>query len=184
MRLLMLAPPGAGKGTQGTALAAYWGIEHISSGDLLRAELATGSSLGRRAQRFLDAGDLVPDDVLEELLIDHVNAAAKKGGYVLDGFPRTVAQADAAQKMAARRGIGLEAVVFLQVPEDELVRRLLARSRGADDTEATIRHRLEVYHRETEPLVARFRARQLLHEVDGSLPPSEVTAAIVKAVES
>lgn len=184
MRLLLLAPPGAGKGTQGAALAEHYGVRHISSGDLLRAELDAGTDLGRRAQKFLDAGDLVPDDVLQHLLGEPIDAAARAGGYVLDGFPRTVAQSEAAAAVAERRGIGLEAVVFLRVPDDVLVRRLLARARGADDSEETVRHRLAVYYRQTEPLVVRYRERGLLHEVDGDQPPDDVTAAIVKALGS
>jgi adenylate kinase len=184
MRLLLLAPPGAGKGTQGKARADHWGVEHISSGDLLRAEIQAATPLGERAQKYLDAGDLVPDDVLGELLEDHINEAAKSGGYILDGFPRTVAQSEAAASRAEDLGIGLDAVVYLEVSDDVLVARLLARARGADDTEATIRHRLEVYYRETAPLVARYRERALLHEVDGDQPPEAVTAAIVAVVAS
>jgi len=183
MRMLLLAPPGAGKGTQGAALAAHYGVEHISSGDLLRAEIQTGSALGERAEKYLVAGDLVPDDVLQDLLIDPINTAAKSGGYILDGFPRTVAQSEAAAAVAEELGIALQAAVFLRVADDELVRRLLARARGADDTETTVRHRLEVYHRETEPLVVRYRERQLLHEVDGDQPPDAVTASIVQALK-
>lgn len=182
MRLLLLAPPGAGKGTQGAALAAHFGVEHISSGDLLRAEIEAGTPLGERAQKYLDVGDLVPDDVLADLLTDHIAAAANAGGYILDGFPRTVGQSEAAAAVAVPRGIGLEAVVYLAVPTEVLVRRLLARARGADDSEETIRHRLEVYDRETEPLVRRYRERRLLHEADGDQGPEDVTAAIVAAV--
>jgi adenylate kinase len=184
MRLLLLAPPGAGKGTQGLALAAHFGVEHISSGDLLRDELQRGTAIGERAQKYLDVGDLVPDDVLAELLIDHINVAAQNGGYILDGFPRTVGQSEAAADIAERMGIGLEAVVYLEVPTDVLVSRLLARARGADDSEATIRHRLEVYETETAPLVARYRERELLHEVDGDRPPEQVTADIVGIVSA
>lgn len=184
MRLLLLAPPGAGKGTQGTALAEHYGVRHISSGDLLRAEIAAGTDLGRRVRAYLEAGDLVPDDVMRALLFATIDAAARDGGYVLDGFPRTVAQSEAAAVVAERRGIGLEAVVYLRVPDDVLVRRLLVRARGTDDSEATIRHRLEVYYRETEPLVVRYRDRRLLHEVDGDQPPADVTAAIVRTLET
>lgn len=182
MRLLLLAPPGAGKGTQGTALAEHYGVEHISSGDLLRREIQTGTPLGERAQKYLDIGDLVPDDVLSDLLTEHIAIAARAGGYILDGFPRTVAQSEAAAEIAQELGIGLDAVVYLAIPTEVLVARLLARARGADDTEDTIRHRLEVYDRETEPLVARYRQRHLLHEVDGDQSPEDVTAAIVATI--
>ena len=181
--MLLLAPPGAGKGTQGLALAAHYGIRHISSGDLLRAEIAAGREPGLRARTYLDAGDLVPDELLFELLTPQIASAARAGGYVLDGFPRTLAQSRAAAVAAERLGIGLQAVVVLQVADDVLVRRLLARSRGADDAPGTVRHRIEVYHRETEPLVASYRERGLLHEVDGDQPPAAVTAAIVRALD-
>ncbi|HEV7209531.1 MAG TPA: adenylate kinase [Mycobacteriales bacterium] len=177
MRVLLLAPPGAGKGTQGKRLAAQFGVTHISSGDLLRDNIIAGTELGTTVQAYLAAGDLVPDAVIEDLLRVSVVEAAHTGGYVLDGFPRTVHQAEQAYLMAQEEGVALQAVLFLRVPDDVLTARLLARGRGADDTEATIRHRLAVYHAETEPLIAAYQARGLLHEVDGDQPIEAVTAA-------
>lgn len=184
MRVLLLAPPGAGKGTQGGRLAAHFGVRHISSGDLLRDNIEAGTELGQRVRSYLAAGDLVPDEVMEELLRDAVVDAARSGGYVLDGFPRTVHQAHQAYLMAREEGVELQAVLFLAVPDEVLVGRLLARGRGTDDTEATIRHRLEVYHAETEPLVAYYRGRDLLHEVDGDQPVDIVTGACLAALDS
>ena len=182
MRILLLAPPGAGKGTQGTALAAHFGVAHISSGDLLRSEIAAGTPLGRQVQEYLDAGDLVPDEVMEELLRPIVVQAAHAGGYVLDGFPRTLHQSEQAAEIAANLHVQLEAVLFLTVPDHLLVERLVGRARGADDTPATIHHRLELFHAETEPLVERYRERGLLRQIDGTGAPDDVTAACVAAL--
>lgn len=180
--MLLLAPPGAGKGTQGTALAEHFGVAHISSGDLLRAQISAGTEIGRQVSHFLSAGDLVPDPLMEVLLMTPVVEAARAGGYVLDGFPRTVAQSESAATIARELGVELQAVLFLAVPDDELMQRLIHRARGSDDSENTIRHRLEVYHRETAPLVASYRQRGLLREVDGSAAPAAVTAACLAAV--
>jgi adenylate kinase len=182
MRLLLLAPPGAGKGTQGQALAAHFGIQHISSGDVLRQNIERGTDLGRQVQAYLDRGDLVPDAVMDELLHRQILEAVESGGYILDGFPRTLHQAQLAFLAAASHGVELQAVVFLDVPEDVLVDRLLARGRGADDDESTIRHRLKVYHAETEPLVAYYRGRGLLRTVDGNQPVHGVTQACIDAI--
>ncbi|HVV31232.1 MAG TPA: adenylate kinase [Mycobacteriales bacterium] len=182
MRLLLLAPPGAGKGTQGALLAEHFGIRHISSGDLLRENITTGTDLGRQVQAYLAAGDLVPDEVMGALLRKPAVAAAAAGGYVLDGFPRTLQQAQLAFLAGDEEGVALQAVLFLDVPDDVLVGRLLARGRGADDSEETIRHRLAVYHHETEPLVAYYTGRGLLRRVDGNQPVEAVTAECLAAL--
>ena len=178
MRLLLLAPPGAGKGTQGANLAAHYGIAHISSGDLLRQHIQDQDELGRQVQAYLAAGDLVPDEVMIELVSGPAREAAAAGGFILDGFPRTLKQAQMVMESAKEAGTTLHAVLFLDVPDDVLVKRLIARGRGADDTEYTIRHRLEVYHRETEPLITFYEDRGLLRYVDGNQSISAVTAAI------
>ena len=182
MRLLLLAPPGAGKGTQGASLAAHYGITHISSGDLLRQHIQDQDELGRQVQAYLAAGDLVPDEVMIALVSGPAREAAAAGGFILDGFPRTLKQAQMVLQSAKEAGTILHAVIFLDVPDDVLVARLIARGRGADDTEHTIRHRLEVYHRETEPLIAFYRERGLLRHVDGNQPIEAVTAAIDAAL--
>jgi adenylate kinase len=157
MRLLMVAPPGAGKGTQAERLSAHYGIAHLSSGELLRQEIAAGTGIGRRADAFLARGDLVPDEVVTEMLIKPVLEAAAHGGFVLDGFPRTLAQAEEAHRIAqSLDGIDLQAVLHLEVSRTEVLRRLLARARREgreDDNAITIAHRLEVYDLETEPLL-------------------------------
>lgn len=184
MRVLLLAPPGAGKGTQGARLAEHYDITHISSGDLLRQHIQAGDELGTRVRSYLAAGDLVPEEVISELLLPPVQEAAARGGFVLDGFPRTLDQAKLAFLQAQSTHTEFEAVLFLDVPDDVLVKRLLARGRGADDTETTIRHRLEVYHAETEPLVEFYDGRGLLHRVNGDQPMEDVTAACIAVLDA
>jgi adenylate kinase len=182
MRLLLVGGPGSGKGTQGARLAERLGLEHIAAGDALRAEVARGSDVGRRAANYVDRGELVPDEIVVELLTPVVAAAAAAGGYVLDGFPRNLAQAHIADEALARRGVGLEAVIYLEVPEEELRRRLLARAEiedRSDDTPEVIDHRLEVFAHDTFPLVDHYRDRGLLITVRGDRPPDDVTADVL-----
>jgi adenylate kinase len=183
MRLLLLAPPGAGKGTQGVRLAEHYKVTHISSGDLLREHLRAGDELGRRVQAYLAAGDLVPDKVMNDLLQEPILKAVAHGGFVLDGYPRTIQQAQLAYEVAHQLHTDFQVVIFLDVPDDVLVGRLLARGRGADDTEDTIRHRLEVYHDETEPLIAFYESRGIVRRVNGDQPIEDVTVACVAAVD-
>jgi adenylate kinase len=182
MRLLMLAPPGAGKGTQAARLARLFNVEHIASGDLLRQEVNKGSDLGRQVNEYLDRGDLVPDELVMNLILDRVRQAADRGGFVLDGFPRNVKQAEAAYDAARELGITLGGVINLQVPRDELLRRLLERAgeEGRDDDRvAVIRHRLNVYDSITEPLIDYYRQRGILIPVNGDQPVEKVTEEIV-----
>jgi adenylate kinase len=182
MRLLLLAGPGGGKGTQGARLAERLGAEHIAAGDALRAEVARGTEVGRRAADHVARGELVPDEVVVELLTPVVAAAAATGGYVLDGFPRNLAQAHVADAVLARRGVGLDAVIYLEVPEDELHRRLLARAEiegRSDDTPDVIDHRLEVFAQDTFPLVEHYRDRGLLITVPGDRAPDAITDDIL-----
>ena len=141
MRLLLLGGPGSGKGTQGARLAGRLEVEHVAAGDALRAEVKRGTEIGARAAAYIEAGELVPDEVVVDLMTPIVAAAAQAGGYILDGFPRNLAQAHVADDAWERRGIGLEAVVYLEVPEPELRRRLLARAEiegRSDDTPEVI----------------------------------------------
>ncbi|HEX6677927.1 MAG TPA: adenylate kinase [Actinomycetes bacterium] len=182
MRLLLLAPPGAGKGTQGTRLADRLGIQHVPAGDLLRAEARAGTGAGREIAAHQRRGDLVPDAIVFDVLTPVVVAAVASGGYVLDGFPRTLPQATAAAALGVRLGLTLHAVVHLYAPETVLVRRLLGRAGEggrSDDTAAVIRHRLEVFATTTSPLVAYYRDRGILSEVDADQPPEAVTAEIL-----
>jgi adenylate kinase len=181
VRLLLLAPPGAGKGTQGERLAAWSGAQHIAAGDLLRAEAGAGSLLGREIAAYQARGDLVPDRIVLDVLTPAVVEAAARGGYVLDGFPRTLPQATAAAELAARLGVELQAAVYLHAPEAVLTRRLLDRAGPggrADDRSEVIRHRLEVYAEATAPRVAYYTERGILVAVDADQSPDSVTAAI------
>ena len=181
MRLLLLAPPGAGKGTQGTRLAARYGVRHIAAGDLLRAEARAGTPAGREIADYQARGDLVPDQIVLNALTPAVVEAAAGGGYILDGFPRTLPQATAAAELAARLGVTLDAVVYLHAPDEVLTRRLLNRaSQGgrADDVADVIRHRLLVFAETTGPLIPYYTERGILVAVDADQPPDSVAADI------
>lgn len=184
MRLLLIGAPGAGKGTQAVRLAEHFGATHISSGDLLREHVEDHTEFGAQVQQYVSRGDLVPDELVVEMLRDAIIAASARGGYVLDGFPRTVHQAEMAYEMAREHGVELQVAAYLEVPQDELVRRLLARGRGADDTQDVIEHRLEVYEAKTRPMVQHYVERGILVTVDGSQPADEVTADLVREIEA
>ena len=178
MKLLLVGAPGSGKGTQGQALASLYGVEHISSGEVLRVEVRAGTPLGREVAAFQRRGDLVPDQIVLNLLIPVVAAATARGGYILDGFPRTVPQALQAADIGRRLQLTLDAAIYLNVPEPVLLQRLLARARP-DDTAEVIKHRLEVFTETTNPLIAYYRQqRGILVEVDGDQPPEAITAEI------
>jgi adenylate kinase len=179
MRLLLIGAPGAGKGTQAERLSERFGITHISSGDLLRQHVKDQTALGQTIKSYVDRGDLVPDAVVMDMLRKPVVAAAEAGGYVLDGFPRTVDQAKAAVQVAQALGAEVQAAVHLDVPHEELVRRLLSRGRGSDDTQEVIEHRLQVYLDNTVPLLDYYAGREWMFAVDGSQPPSAVHEEIV-----
>ena len=178
MRLLLLAAPGGGKGTQGERLASHFGVQHISSGDVLRAAAGTDTPAGREVASYQRRGDLVPDQIVLGLLIPVVVDAAARGGYILDGFPRTLPQAMEAFNIARELDVTLDATVYLNVPEPVLMERLLARAR-ADDSAEVIRHRLQVFTETTSPLIEYYRERGILVEVDGNQPPESITAEII-----
>jgi adenylate kinase len=179
MRLLLIGAPGSGKGTQAELLVQRYGITHISSGDLLRQHVQEQTALGRQIKSYLDRGDLVPIGIVLDMLRKPVVAAVEAGGYVLDGFPRTVEQAQASFPTAHALGAEVQAAIHLDVPRDELVRRLLARGRGSDDTEEVIEHRLQVYLDQTVPLLEYYAGREWMFAVDGSQPPDAVHQEIV-----
>ena len=187
MRVLFVAAPGAGKGTQATKLAEHYGIAHLSSGDLLRQEVKAGTEIGRTAAAYLQRGDLVPDELIFEMLVEPVIEASRHGGYVLDGFPRNLHQAEAAYQTAQQlEGIELQAVVHLDVTRDELMRRLRTRAERdgrSDDAKDVVTHRFEVYLVETEPLLAFYRDRGLVIEIDGDQDEEQVFADILRAFE-
>ncbi|MEQ3835521.1 adenylate kinase [Lawsonella clevelandensis] len=156
MRLVLVGPPGAGKGTQATLLAEKLGIPHVSTGDLFRANIGEGTELGLEAKSYMDSGNLVPAELTNRMVDARLDEADAQNGFLLDGFPRSVKQADALKEMLDGRGVTLDAVVEFQVDEDTVVERMLARGR-ADDTEDVIRNRMAVYRSETEPLIDYYK---------------------------
>jgi adenylate kinase len=186
LRALLIAPPGAGKGTQAERICDHFHVTHVSTGEVFRAEMAAGSDLGRVVRGYVERGDLVPDGLVGQIVREQVErAVAETGGYLLDGFPRTLAQAEAARGIAVERGLSAHAVLTFVVPRDVLVSRLLARGGGrSDDNEATILHRLEVYEAETAPLLAYYDARGVLLRVSADRPVDEVTAESIAVLES
>jgi adenylate kinase len=189
MNVLLIGPPGSGKGTQGERLAERLGVEHIAAGDLLREEVEAETPLGRQVSETMQHGDLVPDSVILGLLMPKVLAASERHGYVLDGFPRSVAQAVEARALAEHVGASPQAVIYLDAPRDELMRRILSRASlegRSDDNPETVRNRLEVFDEATRPLIEyyRFDARRLLHVVDANRDADEVTAAILDVLPS
>ncbi|MGV9723234.1 adenylate kinase [Nocardia beijingensis] len=179
MRVVLLGPPGAGKGTQAVLLSEKLGVPHISTGDLFRANISQQTPLGREAQKYLDAGDLVPSDVTNRMVEARVNEPDAVNGFVLDGYPRTVDQADALEKILKDMNTKLDAVVRFVVPEDTVVERMLARGR-ADDNESVIRNRLRVYREETEPLLDHYDG--LVVSVDGVGEVDDVNARALRAL--
>ncbi|MCU1658300.1 MAG: adk [Pseudonocardiales bacterium] len=185
MNVLLIGPPGSGKGTQGERLAQRLGLEHIAAGDLLRAEVEADTPLGRQVADYMRRGELVPDDVIMKLLLPKVLAAAQRNGYLLDGFPRSVDQAVEAKALADQAGAAPDAVIYLDAPRDELVRRILARAAiegRPDDNPETVHKRLQVFDEATRPLVDYYRERGLLHVVDASKGEDEVTEDILAAL--
>lgn len=187
MRLVLLGMPGSGKGTQGVALADHFGVRHISSGDLLRHHVLDGSELGDQVAAYLHRGEFVPDELVLAVVGDAVVSAAHAGGYILDGFPRTRAQAERAFELAGPAGASADTVVYLDVPDDVARARLTARedaSRTDDADPAVIERRLALFHDQTRPLLAYYDERGILLTVDADRPPDAVTQSIFAALES
>jgi adenylate kinase len=213
MRVIFLGPPGAGKGTQARQAAARWGVPQIATGDMLREAVAAGTPLGRQAKQHMDAGNLVPDDVIIGLVAEALARPEARKGFVLDGFPRTQAQAEALDRLLEERGLHLDRVVLLRISEAALVARLTARRvcgrcgrnyhlafspparpdvcdacggelyQRSDDQEATVRRRLAVYDESTRPLIDYYRRRGLLDEVSAEGTVDHVFEGIVRSVE-
>lgn len=183
MRLILLGPPGVGKGTQAKLLVEALGIPQLSTGDILRSAIANRTPMGIAAKEIMDRGDLVSDDVVNGIVSERMDQPDCAKGFILDGFPRTIPQADALGAMLEQKGLKLDAVVELTAEADTLVSRVAHRAKEtggarADDTAEVIRKRLDVYKELTEPLVSYYRGKGLLRTVDGMAPVDEVTAAI------
>ncbi|MCE7005753.1 adenylate kinase [Kibdelosporangium philippinense] len=179
-RLVLVGPPGAGKGTQAGTLSAKLGVPHISTGDLFRAHIGDGTELGRSVQAFLDEGKLVPDEVTNEMVHERLAEEDTKRGFILDGFPRNIPQAEVLGEILAESGHKLDAVVEFQIDEDVVVARLLGRGRK-DDNEEVIRHRQHVYRSETEPLLNFYR--DIVVTVDAVGDVDEVTNRVLNALD-
>lgn len=213
MRLVLLGPPGAGKGTQGKLLQEHFGIPQISTGDILRTAVKDGTPLGRQAKEYMDRGELVPDPVIIDIVEERLSAPDCRDGFLLDGFPRTVAQAQALEEMLAGRALALDGAISLKVPRKELVKRLSGRRtcrqcgtmyhirfnppkndlvcdncggelyQRDDDREETIEARMEVYDRESAPLHEHFRELGVLYEVDGTRTTDQVFQQILRKLK-
>lgn len=180
MRLVLLGPPGAGKGTQAAILSEKLGIPHISTGDLFRANIGEGTPLGKEAKEYIDAGKLVPTSVTARMVESRLAEPDAADGFLLDGFPRTVEQAELLEQMLSKNGTALDAVVEFRVSEDVVVERMLARGR-ADDNEETIRTRLQVYREETAPLISHYGEQLITIEAEGTV--EEINARTMAALQ-
>jgi adenylate kinase len=208
VRLILIGPPGAGKGTQAARIVERYGIPHISTGDMLRAAIQSGSPLGRQAESYMDRGELVPDDVVIAMVMERLAQDDCTIGFLLDGFPRTAPQAVALDKALADAWMSLEAVVLLDVPDASIIERIAGRRldpvtgtiyhvkynppptdvaervvQRSDDTEKTCRARLGRYHAETSAVIPHYESQGLLRRIDGSRPPRDVTRQIFEALE-
>jgi adenylate kinase len=186
-RLLIIGPPGSGKGTQAHRISKQLGIVEISTGDMFRTHLAGRTPLGTEAQKYLDAGDLVPDHLTTAMVRERLQEPDAKDGFLLDGYPRTLSQLDDLNGILEESGSTLDAVLEITADDDEIVRRLLLRAEAegrSDDTESVIRHRLELYRKETEPVISRCAERGLLVRVDGTADVDHVTADALEGIET
>lgn len=192
MRLILLGPPGAGKGTQSARLVQKYGIPQLSTGEMLRAAVAAGTPIGIKAKAIMDAGDLVSDDVVIDIVADRIEEADARKGFILDGFPRTIAQADALETMLAAKGLRLDRVIELKVDHSKLIERIVKRAedtkaRGEpvrkDDDPHVFKTRLEAYRRDTSAIAPYYQARGFLTEIDGMQPIDEVWSQIQMAID-
>lgn len=181
MRLVLVGPPGAGKGTQAEFISAHFAIPHISTGDIFRANLSAGTPLGLEAKGYMDKGDLVPDSLTTAMVKDRLQQGDVANGFLLDGFPRTSGQAEALDGILREINTPLEVVLEMQADEDEIVGRLLARGRS-DDSEEVIRHRLKVYADQTAPIISYYKNSGILRTINGLGSVAEVTERAISAL--
>lgn len=185
--LVMLGPPGAGKGTQAARLTAAYGIVHIATGDIFRAQAQLETPMGRRVKLFLDRGELVPDELAIHIIRERLSQPDARHGFVLDGFPRTVPQAEALDALLLELDRPLDAVLYLEVDRDALLERLRQRAaieRRSDDRPDVIAHRIDVYREQTAPLIEYYRRQDKLKVIDGGQPPERVAEAIDRILQS
>jgi len=186
--IVIFGAPGSGKGTQSDLIIEHYGLEHISTGDVLRNEIKKGTELGKTAQSFIDKGNLIPDDLMISILASVYDGFGRgHKGVIFDGFPRTIPQAEALKRMLDERGDRVAAMIELDVPEDELMKRLLLRgqqSGRADDNEETIKKRLVVYHQQTQPLIEWYRQEGLHHHINGLGTLERIFADIQKVIDN
>ncbi len=186
MRLILMGPPGAGKGTQAKFVAERFGVPAISTGDIFRANVSKGTDLGVKAKEYMDAGEYVPDEITNLMVRNRIDEPDAEPGFLLDGYPRTLQQVEELDSMIKYTGHELDAVVCLTVDQEELVQRLMSRAETdgrSDDTEDVIRRRQEVYAEQTEPLIDVYRKRGVLLEVDGMGEVEEITQRVLGALQ-
>ncbi len=213
MKIVMLGAPGAGKGTQAVNIAVRYGVPHVSTGDIFRANIKNGTELGLKAKSYMDKGQLVPDDVTIGMLLDRINEKDCEDGYVLDGFPRTIPQAESLKKALAEKGDSLDIAIDIEVPDEEIEARMSGRRscpkcgasyhvkftppvkvgvcdrcgteliRRDDDEPETVKARLVTYHEQTQPLIDFYKLEGILKEIDGTKTPAEVFEAIAEAID-
>ena len=186
LNIVIFGAPGSGKGTQSEKIVEKYGINHISTGDVLRAEIKNGTELGQTAKGFIDQGQLLPDELIIDILAKTLDSFQESKGVIFDGFPRTIAQAEALKKMLAERNQGVSIMLDLDVPEDELMKRLILRgqqSGRADDNEETIKKRLTVYHSQTAPLIDWYKNEGLYQHINGLGDLATITAEICEAID-
>lgn len=185
MRIIIFGPPGAGKGTQANLISEGYNIPHLSTGEIFRSAIKNETPLGKEVKSILDAGDLVPDEKVVALVEEELKNSKYDDGYILDGFPRTVPQAEAFDEILAKKGKSLDAFLKLNVPEEELVNRILSRGEGrSDDTPEKVKNRLDVYRKETEPVINHYKKQSMVKNIDGVGSIEEIFGRIKDTLSS
>ena len=185
MKLILFGPPGAGKGTQAKKISSHYTIPHLSTGNIFRYNIKNQTDLGKKVKSILDAGELVPDETVVDLVVDEIQNDKYKNGYILDGFPRTIPQAEALDNFLESQGNSVDLFLTLSVPEQELINRILSREDGrSDDTPKKIKTRLDVYHKETAPVLNHYKEQGKVHQVNGVGSIDEIFGRIKKVLDT